>query len=1025
MSITALAIENNRVTIVILICILFAGLSAYFKLGRAEDPGFIIRTAVVLTYFPGSSPARVEQLVTDKLEKAIQEMPELDRVTSESKNGVSVIWVDIQARYRKMRPIWDDLRRKVDKVKPDLPAGIDGPFVNDEFGDIFGIIVSLTGEGFTYAELKDIADDVRDELLRLDEVAKVDIYGAQEEQIFVEYNNARLSELGVSPLQLSGILDSRNIIIPGGSVTTGQERIVLEPSGNFESVDDLKRTVIPLSDRKEVVYLQDIATVTRGYIDPPDTKMRTSGAPSLGLAISMREGGSMLKLGEEVRVLIDRKRSIYPIGIEFHYIQDQALAVDRKVSDFINNLLQAIAVVVVVMLITLGLRTGLVVASLIPIAILMSFMIMGFFDIGLDQMSLAALIISLGLLVDNAIVMSESIMVQMAAGKRPFDAAVDSAAELRVPLLVSSATTVTAFLPIFLAKSTVGEYTAPIFKVVAITLFSSWVLALTMIPMLCVYFLRVQKRKHGELYSSRFYVTYRRFLIGVLKHRWTALTVTVLIFVTAMMSFQFVPNIFFPPNDRPTFTAKLRLPTGTSIERTEEVVLRIEDFIQKNLMVGPEREQGVTNWAAFIGQGAPRFMLAYNPEQASPEYSIIIINATSREIIDSLVPKLEKFCFENFPDLKAQVSPLQVGPPVKNPIEVRISGREESKVFAIVDKVKETLRAILGPKNIGDDWGMRSKKILVNINQPRARRAGVTNEDIAISLQSGLSGLETTEYREDDKVIPVTLRSVASDRRDIGKIESLNVYAQLTGQSVPLKQVADIEVAWQPAKIKRRQRLKTVTVEADVQTGYTVAEVNNAMVPWLEKERVHWGPGYFYSLGGENEESDKANASITEQLPIAGLIILLLLVGQFNSIRRPLIILLTIPLGVIGVVIGLLVARSYMGFMTFLGIISLAGIVINNAIVLLDRIKTEIEENGLPPPRAILEAAQRRLRPILLTTATTMLALVPLWLGGGVMFEPMAIAIIFGLLFATLLTLAVVPVLYSLFFRVSFKGFNY
>jgi multidrug efflux pump subunit AcrB len=368
---------------------------------------------------------------------------------------------------------------------------------------------------------------------------------------------------------------------------------------------------------------------------------------------------------------------------------------------------------------------------------------------------------------------------------------------------------------------------------------------------------------------------------------------------------------------------------------------------------------------------------------------------------------------------------LQTGPPVTNPIEIRISGREESKVFAIVDKVKETLRAIPGPKNIGDDWGIRSKKILVNINQPRARRAGVTNEDIAISLQSGLSGLETTEYREDDKVIPVTLRSVASDRRDIGKIESLNVYAQLTGQSVPLKQVADVEVAWQPAKIKRRQRLKTVTVEADVRTGYTVAEVNNAMVPWLEKARAGWGPGYFYSLGGENEESDKANASITEQLPIAGLIILLLLVGQFNSIRRPLIVLLTIPLGVIGVVIGLLVARSYMGFMTFLGIISLAGIVINNAIVLLDRIKIEIDENGLAPAQAILEAGQRRLRPILLTTATTMLALLPLWLGGGVMFEPMAIAIIFGLLFATLLTLGVVPVLYSLFFRVSFKGFNY
>ncbi len=1025
MSITALAIEKNRITIVILACILFAGVSAYFKLGRAEDPGFIIRTAVVLTYFPGASPARVEQLVTDKLEKAIQEMPELDRVISESKVGVSVIWVDIQPRYKKMRPIWDDLRRKVDKVKGDLPDGINGPFVNDEFGDVFGIVVSLTGEGFSYAELKDIADDVRDELLLIDEVAKVDIYGAQEEQIFVEYNNARLSELRLSPLQLKNILESRNIIIPGGSVTTGNERIVLEPSGNFESVDDLKRAVINLPGSKEVVYLEDIVTVRRGYIDPPETKMRTTGAPSLGLAISMREGGSILTLGNEVRTLIDRMRAIYPIGIEFQYVQDQSLAVDKKVNEFINNLLQAVAVIVVVMLATLGLRTGLVVATLIPMAIIMSFMIMDFFDIGLDQMSLAALIIALGLLVDNAIVMSESIMVQMAAGKRALDAAIDSAAELRVPLLISSLTTAAAFLPIFLAKSTVGEYTAPIFKVVTITLLSSWVLAITMIPMLCVYFLRVKQRRAEDTFSSRFYISYRNTMIAILKRPWQSVAVTLLIFVTALVCFRFVPNVFFPPNDRPTFTAKLRLPTGTPIERTEEVVMQIEDFIRQNLMVGPEREEGVTNWAPFIGEGGPRFMLAYNPEQASPEYSIIIINATSRGIIDSLVPKLEKFCFDNFPDLKAQVSPLQLGPPVKNPIEVRISGRETSKVFAIVDRVKEKLRTIPGPKNIGDDWGIRSKKILVNINQPRARRAGVTNQDIAISLQSGLSGLETTEYREDDEVIPVTLRSVASDRQDLGKIESLNVYAQLTGQSVPLKQVADVEVAWQPAKIKRRQRLKTVTVEADVQTGYTAAEVNSAMVPWLENERVRWGPGYSYSLGGENEESDKGNASIAEQLPIAGLIILLLLVGQFNSIRRPLIIFLTIPLGLIGVVIGLLVARSYMGFMTFLGVISLAGIVINNAIVLLDRIKIEIEENGLPAPRASLEAAQRRLRPILLTTATTMLALVPLWLGGGAMFEPMAIAIIFGLLFATLLTLGVVPVLYSLFFRVSFKGFNY
>jgi multidrug efflux pump subunit AcrB len=1024
-SLTAFAITKNRITAVILLCILVAGLASYFNLPRAEDPGFVIRAAQVVTYFPGASPERVEQLITDKLEKAIQEIPELDFIYSESKGGVSVIIVNILERYRNMRPIWDNLRRKVEKVQPDLPEGATISIVNDEFGDVFGTVINLTGEGFSYAELKDIADDVRDELLLIDEVAKVEIYGAQEERIFIEYSNARLAELGLSPARLRQSLEARNIIIPGGSVTTGIERIVLEPSGNFESVEDLRRSILQLPGRQEVVYLDDVADVTRGYIDPPETMMRGSGAPSLGLAISLREGDSIITLGNKVRALIDRMRAVYPIGIEFDFVQMQSEAVQKKIDNFASNLLQAIAIVVLVMLISLGLRTGLIVATLIPMAIIMSFLLMRFFDIGLNQMSLAALIIALGMLVDNAIVMSESIMVQMQAGKRAFDAAADSAAELRIPLLISSATTAAAFLPIYLAKSAVGEYTAPIFEVVSITLFSSWVLALTMIPALCVYFMRVKKKSARNHYESRIYVAYRRALIGALKRPGLTLGAVGVVFAVAMMGFRYVPNIFFPPNDRPTFTADLRLPVGTDIKRTEQVVKRIETYVQDELGVTRNRPEGVTNWAIFIGQGAPRFVLPYNPVPQSPEYAILIANASSRSVVDLMVAKLERFCFENFPDLDAKVRPLQNGPMIDNPIEVRISGRDIDGVFAIVDKVKAELRDILGVKNVTDNWGNRSKKILVKINQPRARRAGVTNEDIAISLQAGLSGIETTEYREDDKVIPVTLRSVGFDRHDISMIEGLNVYAQLTGQSVPLKQVADVAIVWQPAKVLRRNRLRTVTVEASVGAGVTATEVERRLIPWLEHEKASWGLGYSYELGGEHETSNKANASIADQLPVAGIIILLLLVGQFNSIRRPLIILATIPLAMIGVVIGLLVLQSYFGFMTLLGVIALAGIVINNAIVLLDRIRIEIEENGLAPQRAIVEAAQRRLRPILLTTVTTIAGLIPLYFGGGLMWEPMALTIIFGLAFSTLLTLGVIPVLYSRLFRVSFKEFAY
>ena len=741
----------------------------------------------------------------------------------------------------------------------------------------------------------------------------------------------------------------------------------------------------------------------------------------------MREGGNLIELGRQVRQTMRYVESEVPIGVDFEYIQFQADPVTKKVDNFVSSLLQAITIVVLVMLVSLGVRTGLVVASLIPMAIVMALAVMGFFGIGLDQMSLAALIIALGMLVDNAIVMSESIMVQIGEGKTAVEAAVDSAAELRIPLLTSSLTTCAAFLPIFLAESSTGEYTAPLFKVVTITLLCSWILSLTMIPALCVSFLRVKRQSSSETFDRPFYRFYRRMLLLGLQNRLVAVLLVIGAFFVALQGFKLIPVIFFPPNDRPTFTAELRLPVGSNLTATDTTVAEIERYLADEMVVTEDEAaagaEGVLNWAVFLGGGAPRFVLGMNIEQSTPEYAIFIINATSREIIDELVPRLQRFCFESFPDLNARVIPLQNGPPITNPIEVRISGRDEDTIFEHVDAVKEQLHRIPGTVGITDDWGARSKKLVIRINEARAQRAGVTNQDVAISLLTALTGFETTEFREDDKIIPVMLRSVAADRQDLGKIESLSVFSQSTGMSLPLKQVADAAIEWESANIRRRDRLKTVTVQADLAPGVTATEVIAELQPWLESESADWGLGDSWEFGGEVETSIDANQSIGAKVPVAILIIIVLLVGQFNSLRKPTIILVTIPLGLIGVVIGLIVMRSYFGFMTLLGIISLSGIVINNAIVLLDRIKTEIEENGLDPQHAIVESAQRRLRPILLTTFTTLGGLIPLYLGGGPMWEPMAVSIMFGLLFATLLTLGFVPVLYSIFYRVGFRDF--
>jgi multidrug efflux pump subunit AcrB len=1019
MKITRAAIEKNRITLVLLAVILVAGIGAFLKMPRAEDPGFTIRTAAVITYFPGASPERVELLVTDKIEKVIQEIPELDFVNSESKTSVSIVFVNIKESEKIMRPIWDKLRRKVDGIR-DLPEGVIGPFVNDEYGDVFGIMVALTGEGFSYTELKEVADQVREEFLNMPDAAKVEITGTQDERIFVEYDNARLSELGVSTYQLQQSLGSRNILISGGSVKMGDERIVLEPSGNFESVNDVGRTLIRIPSTGESVYLEDIATISRGYVDPPSSIFRSGNQYALALGITLREGGNIIRLGEQVEAKVTELEQLYPVGVDFDMVSYQHRIVDNKVNDFVSNLLQAVGIVVIVMLLFLGFRTGFIVASLIPMAIVMALIAMGWYDIGLDTISLAALIIALGMLVDNAIVMSESIMVRLESGEDKMKAALDSASELAIPLLTSSLTTCAAFLPIYLAKSTTGEYTAPLFLVVTITLLCSWALSLTMIPMLCYYFLKTKKKESSKMYQSGLYQGYKKTLLFGLKNPMVVVLIAVGLFYLAIQGMNYVPKIFFPESDRNLVVGSFELPVGTDITKTQDVVLKIEDFISNNLKNGAGT---VENWGFWIGGNTPKYTLSFNPKGPSSEKADLILNTTDHTYNELVSAQIDSFCLANFPDLKAVINPIQIGPPITDPVEIRLKGKDVNKLFSIVEETKEHLSSIPGAQKVSDNWGPRVKKLGVNIDQAKARNAGVTSQDIAVSLQTAFSGVQTSEYREADKIIPIIMRNLKTDRRDLEKLESINIYAQGTGQSVPLRQVADIEVEWEASKVLRRDRYKTVTVSCQTMPGVTAAEIEGPLFKWAEENSDNWGIGYDYEVGGTQESSGEANASIGAQLPIAFLVILLLLVSQFNSLRKPAIILLTIPLGIIGVTLGLIVAGSYLGFMTFLGIIALSGIVINNAIVLIDTIGVNLEA-GAKPQDAIILTCLSRLRPILLTTLTTMLGLIPLWLGGGPMFEPMAIAIIFGLLFATLLTLLFVPVLYRLFYKVGYKGYT-
>lgn len=1013
MNITQFALKRDKVTIVFTLMLLIYGLISFLNLPRAKDPGFIIRTATVVTYFPGASAKRVEQLVTDKLEKTIQEMPEIDFIKSTSKSGVSIIFVNILEKHKEMRPIWDSLRRKVAKGANDLPTGVSTPRVNDEFGDVYGTLISITSDGLSPKELEDIADDTKDIFLRLDEVAKINILGIQSQRVHVEFDNSKLASLNLSASYLKAILESKNIVLSGGSIIVDSSRLSIEPSGNYNNLEEIKNTLIPLSTG-ESIYLKDIASIKYAYKDPSTYVVNKDSKNALVLAVSMKKDGDIISLGKKIDALEIKVQEKLPLGVKLDRLFNEPEIVERIIDNFVNNLLQAMALVVLVMLVTLGFRTGLIVAVLIPMSILTSFIIMSIFDIWLDQVSLAALIISLGLLVDSAIVMSESIMVLMQKGKNVVDASIQSAKELKIPLLTSALTTSAAFLPIFLAKSTTGEYTSSIFKVVTIVLLSSWVLALTLTPVLSKYFMKKDMTK--DTHEGFIYIGYRAFLNFILRFRIISVIVVIIVFIVSLKLLDKVPKEFFPPSQERSFSVEIKLPVGTAIETTLSDVALIEKFIKDKYMKDSNKE--VVNFVTFIGESAPRFWLSYNQELASSEYSTILVNVKELSKKTKIKKEIESFAKTKFPNMQVEAKDLGNGPPVKKPVEIRVSGKDIDKLFEISSKIKQKLSQIQGVKNISDDWGLKNKKLIIDIDEAKALKQGVSNFDIALSLQTALSGFEVTTFRKHNKLIPIVLRSKHNKEISINTLDSINVYSQSTGKNIPLSQVASVKTVYEESKIIRRDRSKTVTIGSQVKEGYSALAVFEEIQPWLDEYSKEFNLGYYYSFGGDYEASGKANKSIAVNIPLAFMIILLLMVAQFNSIRKPLIILSAIPLGMIGVSIGLYVMDSYFGFMTLLGIISLSGIVINNAIVLLERIKTEEEDNNRSAYDAIIEACISRFRPILLTTITTVFGLIPLWYSGGPMWEPMAISIIFGLMFSTILTLGFVPVLYSLFFRI-------
>lgn len=1002
MSITKFAFKNNRLFYLLLFAIIVMGIWRYIGFPSQEDPTFTIREAVVTAYYPGMSSERVENLITRKLEEKIREIPEVEFIKSSSKTELSVIHVTVGDKYFNMQSIWDKLRNKMDEAKAELPSGTQGPVVNDDYGDVTIASLALTADGFSPSQMYDTAVEIRRELYTVPGVKQVNLYGVQHEAIYLEFSNVRLAEFGLTPQLLAQSLSLSNKILPGGKIEVMGRHIVIEPSGSFTSVDDLNNAQIFIPGHSESIYLRDIVNVRREYIDPPQQLAYSQGEPAIIIGISMAEGQNILEVSKALRNNIKALENTFPIGYQLRWVTFQSDHVEVSISDFSSNLYQTLAIVLLVVILFLGLRTGLIVGLGVPVTMLLTILVMYYAHISMQRVSIAALIISLGLLVDNGIVVAEDIKRRLQEGSTRFQAAIAAGNSLAMPLLTSSLTTILAFVPLVLAEHRAGEYTYSIAQVVSIALIASWFLSITVTPLLCARFIDVKVSHTKETYDSGFYLRYRAFLDWVLTHRFGFLSGMVILMLLSVQLLSQVPRQFFPPSDRAQYTIYLDLGRGASIHQTREATSKLTHWL-----LDKKTNPSVTNTVAYVGEGGPRFFLSLSPFDPDPNRAFILVDLKTSAEVEDMIAKTQTYVLQHLPQVHADVKTLFLGPSETGVVQVRIVGPNQETLYQLAQQLKLDLHHIPGVVAIEDDWGNKTMGVTVDIQQSMAGRSSVTPTDVALSMNAFYSGYQITDYRERDKIIPIVLRADQKERNVADRMKDVNVYSQATGAAIPLTQIADLKPQWQFGHIKRRNFEPTITVSARHPELYA-SQLKAQLLPYLN--RMDFPKGYRYEWGGELEDAGKAQKALFAHLPLCLILAFVLLVWEFNSYVKPAIVFMTIPLLMIGGTLGMVIMHATLGFVAILGFLSLGGIIVNNAIVLLDRMQEELNE-GLPLEKAIIAASLMRFRPILMTTMTTVLGLVPLILFGGEMWYGMATVIAFGLTVGTVLTLGVVPVL--------------
>jgi multidrug efflux pump subunit AcrB len=1010
MKVTEFCLKNRTTTLFLTIVAIAGGLQSFNTMGRLEDPEFVIKDALVITPYPGASAEEVEQEVSDEIEIAVQQLGQLYEVESRSARGVSTVTVTIKDRFGKalLPQVWDELRRKVGDAQVNLPPGAGPSVVNDDFGDVFGVFIALYGKEYSYAELYEVAKFLRREMLLVQDVAKVDIFGDRPEVVYVELDRDRLSQLGLSPSVIVNELQSRNIVSNAGRVNVGDDFIALHPTGLVDSVEEIGGIMISGGAGESQIFLRDVADVRRGYQEPPPNILRFDGENAVGIAISTAEGGNVVTMGEALKEKFYEIESRIPLGIDFGIVSLQSDSVTTSINGFVVSLLQAVAIVVVVLLFFMGLRSGLLIGFILFLTIAGSFVFMKASGVLLERISLGALIIALGMLVDNAIVVVDGMLVRIQQGMDKAKAAVAVVKQTAMPLLGATVIAVLAFAAIGTSQDNTGEYTRSLFTVILISLMFSWVTAVTVTPLLCVMFLKTPDGD-GEAkdpYGGRFYRVFKGFLNGCIRVRWLTIAVVAGVFAASLYGFGNLEQSFFPNSTRPQFMVDYWLPQGTRIERTEADVKEIEEYIQ-----GIE---GVTHVTSIVGQGAPRFLLTYTPEKQNSAYAQLLVDVADSSYIDVVADHVQEYLETNYHDSVPQIRKFILGPGDPGKIQARFIGEDLNVLRGLAAKAEAIMHEHPNAFGIRQDWRERTMVVRPVIAQEQANLNQITRQMINSTIMQAFQGITVGVYREGDELLPIILRAPDSQRLDVASAQNLQIWSPAAQRMIPLRQVVqDFETVFEDDIIYRINRQRAIVVLADPRVGEGPPLLND-LRPQIEA--IERPPGYRLEWWGEFRNSAKAKASLAGPLPLFFLMMVVLTVVLFNSMKQTAVIWLTVPLAVIGVTVGLGLTAQPFGFMALLGFMSLSGMLIKNAIVLIDEINLQSDEDK-SPINAVLESAVSRLRPVAMAAATTILGMVPLF--PDAFFVSMAVTIAFGLGFATILTMVVVPVLYSIFYKVQ------